>query len=134
MSDHFESLVKNEPVLVLCMFSTDNEQLISAEEMKNFNDYGFQSGIVFVTAQLIQAYSRWCSTNDAQHLYETSWVGFKQFLKLSSLVCGFASTGQEWVKNQHGVGSDWGFTKSNTAVWLNLWKNAADMNVIKWRW
>ena len=29
-------------------------------------------------------------------------------------VCGFASFGQEWVKNQHGVGSDWGFTKSNT--------------------
>ena len=58
--------------------------------------------------------------------------GFEELLNFS--VCGFASTGQEWVKNQHGVGSDWGFTKSNTAVWLNLWKNAADMNVIKWRW
>ena len=40
--------------------------------------------------------------------------GFEELLNFS--VCGFASTGQEWVKNQHGVGSDWGFTKSNTAV------------------
>lgn len=39
--------------------------------------------------------------------------GFEALLNFS--VCGFASTGQEWVKNQHGVGSDWGFTKSNTA-------------------
>ena len=58
--------------------------------------------------------------------------GFEELLNFS--VCGSASTGQEWVKNQHGARSDWGFTKSNTAVWLNLWKNAADMNVIKWRW
>ena len=40
--------------------------------------------------------------------------GFEELLNFS--VCGFASTGQEWVKNQQEVGSDWGFTKSNTAV------------------
>ena len=40
--------------------------------------------------------------------------GFEELLNFS--VCGFASTGQEWVKNQHGARSDWGFTKSNTAV------------------
>ena len=45
------------------------------------------------------------------------WLFFEVWvLNLASYyVCGSSYTGQEWVKNQHGVGADWGFTKSNTA-------------------
>ena len=46
---------------------------------------------------------------DARTLLQSLIMGGLKFS-----VCGFASFGQEWVKNQHGVGSDWGFTKSNT--------------------
>ena len=44
--------------------------------------------------------------------------GFLSFFEVQHYysVCGSSSNGQEWVKNQHGARSDWGFTKSNTAV------------------